>query len=49
MAGAAAEAGASQEAAAILKTACRPSRDCDGPFAGRTHAHNPLPQLGFAA
>jgi hypothetical protein len=49
MAGAAAEAGAPEEAAAILKTAGRPSRDCDCLFAGCTHAHNPLPELGFVA
>ena len=40
-----AEARAPQEAAAILNTA----RDCDCFFAGRTHARNPLPELGFVA
>ena len=48
MAGIVAEAGASQEAAAIALTVHR-SRDCDGSFAGRTHARNPLPRLGFTA
>jgi hypothetical protein len=50
MAGAVAQARAAEEAAAILKAVRRgPSRDCDDPFAGPSHARNPLPQLGFAA
>jgi hypothetical protein len=49
MAGDAAEAGAAEEAAAILKTPADRSRDCDCLFAGCTHARNPLPELGFAA
>jgi hypothetical protein len=44
-----AEAGAAEEAAAILNTARWRSRDCDCLFAGRTHARNPLPELGFVA
>ncbi len=49
MAGIIAEARPPQEAAAILNTAPRRSRDCDCLFAGRTHARNPLPELGFVA
>ena len=49
MAGAVAEAGAAEEAATILNAARAVlSRDCDDTSAGRTHARNPLPQLGFA-
>jgi hypothetical protein len=49
MAGVIAEAGPLQEAAGALNTAGWRSRDCDCLFAGRTHARNPLPELGFAA
>ncbi len=49
MAGAAAEAGTAEKAAAILRAGRAASRDCDDPFAGPSHARNPLPQLGFAA
>jgi hypothetical protein len=50
MAGAIAEACPPEKTAAILKTASADrSRDCDGSFAGHTHARNPLPQLRFAA
>ncbi len=44
-----AEARPLQEAAAILNTARWHSRICDGLRAGRTHARNPLPELGFVA
>jgi hypothetical protein len=44
-----AEARPPQEAAAILNIAWWRSRDCDCLFAGRTHARNPLPKLGFVA
>ena len=48
MAGAVAEARAAQKAATILATApVHPSRDCDGTFAGRTHARNPLPRASI--
>jgi hypothetical protein len=50
MAGAIAEACPAEKTAAILKTVSADrSRDCDGSFAGHTHARNPLPQLRFAA
>jgi hypothetical protein len=47
MAGAVAEAGAPQKAA--LVPGKQAFVDRVGSFAGRTHAPNPLPRLGFAA
>jgi hypothetical protein len=44
-----AKARPAEEAAAILNTAGWRSRDCDCLFAGRTHALNLLPELGFGA
>ena len=48
MAGAVAEAGASEEAAEILKRGLPSITRLRWALAGRTHAPNPLPRLGFA-